>query len=155
MSRHPTTKVPARLIPCLLANKRLKRIDLRGIWFCTFAMQEESQAQPELYPGCPIGRPISAHQNLRSILFDKAMFHPHLDMHDMLRLLGLRDRESISNTPSLSHNIRPSPQRMVRSNVSRLTKRRRRCPDGTFRQARPPTKSCAMASINARAHLPL
>ena len=77
VSRYPTTKVPARLIPYLLANRGLERVNLQGIRFCTFATQEEIQTQPELYPGCPIKRTISAHQNLRSILFDKALFHPH------------------------------------------------------------------------------
>ena len=77
MSRSPAMKVLACLIPYLLENRRLERVDLHGIRFCTLAQRGEIAPEPELSPDCPIGRAISVHPRLRSILFDKSLFHPH------------------------------------------------------------------------------
>ena len=77
MSYRAATNVPARLMPYLLTNKVLERVDIHGICFCMLEPRGGIAPEPELYPGCPIGRAISAHPSLRSILFDQALFRPH------------------------------------------------------------------------------
>ena len=53
MSRYPVRKVPARLIPYLLRNRTLERVDLRGIQFCTFPTEGALQLSQSSTRGAP------------------------------------------------------------------------------------------------------
>ena len=57
-------KVPVCLIPYLLRNRSLERVDLRGLKFCTFPTEGEQAAKTELYLGCPIKRALAVHPML-------------------------------------------------------------------------------------------
>ena len=128
ISYYPAINVPACLIPYLLANKVLERVNLHGICFCTLALQGGITPEPELYPGCPIGQAISAHPSLRSILFDQALFCPHhpgappsTGVSIWTRILyHILTKWSISrsntNTSTFSRNGRPRPCRVVLDN---------------------------------------